>query len=104
MRSRVLLLARTPSLVCPWDTAGLSCSSARHTVDSLSCDTERPLSSVFVISPLIKVMKSQVKDLCNRKQTVVRLSCGVTIQKEAQLRDGIVRYVFSSPEAANENK
>ena len=104
MRSRVLILATKPSLVCLRDTASLSCSSARHTVDLLSCDTKRPLSSVFVISPLIELIKSQVKDLCNRKQTIVRLSCGVTIQKEAQLRDGIVRYVFSSPEAANENK
>ena len=30
--------------------------------------------------------------------------CEVTIQEEAQLCDGIVRYVFSLPEAVNEDK
>ena len=54
--------------------------------------------SVIVISPLIELMNSQVRDLRRRCQRAVRLSSDISKEEESLLRKGLITYVFSSPE------
>ena len=69
-------------------------------------DSERPglFSAVLIVSPLISLMESQVKDLHARNQNAMRLSAELTAEDEKKLASGLIRYLFCSPETLDERK
>ena len=77
-----------------------------HCYDFLhSCESEQSQpSSVLVISPLISLMNSQVHDLRKRNQSTLRLSVDASTDKQSQLMCGNISYVFSAPEALDEER
>ena len=77
-----------------------------HCYDFLhSCESEQSQpSSVLVISPLISLMNSQVHDLRKRNQSALRLSVDASTDEQSQLMCGNISYVFSAPEALDEER
>ena len=61
-------------------------------------------SSVLIISPLISLMNSQVHDLRKRNQSALRLSADASTDEQSWLMCGNISYVFSAPEALDEER
>ena len=75
-----------------------------HCLDFMTKDmVNQTLATILIISPLIELTRSQVKDLQARRQTAVRLAGDVT-KDEDQLYREAISYAYSSPESVTETR